>query len=153
VDSQKAIEEFSFKFCGFLLEEGATYSSIILTKHNSVLYSYSTNRKWDHIYHETGYSKSCHLMGATKSLVGQHDNFTLFWDALPPSNEISSYLNEKRNENNICHGVSFCNKNSNGVLEILTIAGRKCDLHFSSQIIDSKEMIQKNLLGFKRKYK
>jgi hypothetical protein len=55
----------------------------------------------------------------------------------------------KRNEKNISHGVSFCMKNKNGVLEILTVAGRACDLNFSEQIIKNQNKIYKNLVRIK----
>lgn len=145
MDNKKTLDEFSFKFCKNLLESGATYSSIILSKANTVLYSYSTNLIWDGLYHESGYSKSCHLINATKILSKTQDGFTLFWDAVPPDNDISNYLNAKRNEKNISHGVSFCIKNKNDVLEILTIAGRACDLNFSEQVIRNRNKIYKEL--------
>jgi hypothetical protein len=39
MDNKKTLENFSFKFCQNLLDAGATYSSIILSKDNNVLYS------------------------------------------------------------------------------------------------------------------
>ncbi len=152
MDNKKTLDELGFHFGKFLLDEGATYSSIILSKNNQVLHSYSTNKVWDGLYHETGYSKSCHLIEATKILSSAQKSFTLFWDAVLPNNEVSLYLNSKRKEKDICHGVSFCTINKNGVLEIVTMAGRFCDLNFSNQVIQHKEKIRKNLLALEEKY-
>jgi hypothetical protein len=152
MDNKKALEKFGFRFCNYLLEEGATYASIILSHNNNVLYNYSTNIMWDVLYHETGFSKSCHLIQATKVMSKKADNFVLFWDAQTPNNEISIFLNEKRKEKNICHGVSFCATNQNGVLEILTIAGRYCDLNFSSQVISHREEIKKSIIYHREKH-
>lgn len=96
-----------------------------------VLHSYSTNTLWEGIYHESGFSKSCHLITPTRKLSEKNDNFVVFWDLQIPNNEISHYLNIKRKEKNICHGISFCSKNRNGVLEVLSLAGRACDLNFA----------------------
>lgn len=153
MDNKKALENFGFDLCDALIHEGATYASLILSKDGSVLYNYSTSKIWEGLYIESGYSKSCHLFQATKQLSEKSDSFTLFWDTVVPGNEISLYLNAKRDEKNVCHGVSFCNKNKNGVLEILTIAGRKCDFNFSSQVISQKEMIQRHLIALRNKHR
>lgn len=115
-------------------------------------YSHSTSQAWEGLYLESGFSKSCHLFTATKHLIEKNDNFILFWDSLIPGNEISHYLNAKRKEKNVYHGVSFCKTNNSGILEILSIAGRACDLNFASQVISNKKKIQNQLLGFKEKY-
>jgi hypothetical protein len=146
MDKSPPIVEFGFKLCKSLKSEGATYSSIILADEKSVLYKYSSSQSWDNLYHETGYSKSCHLIQATKKLAVNNKNFTLFWDYVAPENEISLYLNAKRKENNICHGVSFCTINKNGILEILTLTGKNSDINFASKVISSKQKIQTYLM-------
>lgn len=145
MDSKKTLEDLGFSLCNSLADEGVTYASVIMSKDSSVLYSYSTSPLWDGFYHETGYSKSCHLFAATKLIAEKSNDFILFWDAVVPNNEVSLYLNAKREEKNICHGVSFCKRNSAGILEIVTLAGRKCDINFSSQVMKNKGRIQKFL--------
>lgn len=145
MDSKKTLEELGFKFCNSLIDDGATYASMIISKDNSILYSHSTNAVWDGLYHETGYSKSCHLFTATKLIAEKSNNFILFWDTVVPNNEISVYLNAQREEKNLCHGVSFCKRNNAGILEIVTLAGRKCDLNFSNQVMKNKDRVQRSL--------
>lgn len=152
MDNQKAIEEFEYTLCQALLDEGATYASIILTTNGNVLSSYSTSPKWESAYHESGLSKSCHLIKASKILSQKSDNFTVIWDLLMPDNEVSSFLNAKRKEKKICHGVSFCKKNVNGILEVLSIAGRFSDVNFPSQVIKNKEKIKKYFTEYKQMY-
>jgi hypothetical protein len=147
VDGKKALEVFGFKFCKSLLEEGATYASVILSNNNSIIHKYSTNKVWEGLYIESGFSNSCHLFSATKYLIEKNDSFILFWDSLIPNNEISHYLNAKRKEKNVYHGTSFCTKNKSGILEILSIAGRACDLNFATQVVSNKKKIQNQLLG------
>jgi hypothetical protein len=80
-----------------------------------------------------------------------NESFTLFWDYVAPENEVSIYLNAKRKENNICHGVSFCKKNKNGILEILTLTGKNSDIYFASKIISNKHKIQNYFINLLKK--
>lgn len=151
MDNKKTLEEYNFKLGKELIEEGATYASVILLNKQAVLYNYSTNKTWDNLYHQSGHSKSCHLIQAAKKLYDLSSNFTLIWDLILPTDEISQYLNCIRNENNICHGISFCHKNNNGILEVITLAGRCCDFNFSKQVIEDKEKIFKNVYSIQSK--
>lgn len=152
MDNKKAINEFQYQVCQTILNEGATYSSVILTRSGQVVSSYSTSQKWENIYHGAGLSDRCHLMQASRTLSQKNGNFIIIWDLLHPNNEISTYLNKKRKEEKICHGISFCKKNANDVLEILTLAGKDSDVHFSSQVIKNIKKIKKHMLGYKIKY-
>lgn len=152
MDHKKAIELLEYKLSHALLDEGATYSSIILAAEGNVLATYSSNPHWENIYHGEGLSKDCHLIKASKFLSQKSKDFTVIWDLLPADNEVSLFLNEKRKENKISHGISFCKKNKNGILEVLSLAGRYSEINFAAQVIKNKVKLEKLLAEYKSKY-
>lgn len=152
MDNKKAIEEYYYKLGAALIDEGATYFSIILSKNGKVITNYSTNPQWENIYQESGLWKSCHLIKASNILSQKSNNFIGIWDLFSPDNEVSVYLNEKRKEKKVSHGISFCLKNSNNILEVLSLAGRESDINFASQVLRNKAKINRYLVAYKEKF-
>ena len=141
MDSETLLKNSAINFTDELIYQGATYASVILTKGTDVVVYHSSNDKWDEIYHETGYSKECHLISAVKKILTKQKDIALIWDMIQPNNETSKYLNEMRSKNKMFHGVSFCKKSSNGITQIVTLTGRDCDTGFARNVIEQKNNI------------
>lgn len=124
-----------------LIDQGATYCSLILIDKKNVIFSQSTNDAWDIFYQESKLSSHCHLIRAVDRLVTYNQEITLFWDMCKPDNEISAYISNKRMDYNLCHGVSFCSRNLNNITEILTITGHKNNINFSKNVLKNKGKI------------
>lgn len=139
--SKKTVKQAGIDYTNYLLNDGATYASVILTSSTELKLYHSSNEKWDEMYHHTGYSKECHLIRAVNQLLSKSQNITLVWDCIQPANDISIYLNERRTEMSLCHGVSFCQRNPNGITQIITLTGRNSDINFAKAAISNKNNI------------
>ena len=143
----KASINIGYNFTSRLVELGATYSSIIITRDSSKarLMYHSTNEVWDEIYHHSEFSSSCHLINAVKTMLSNRYNTTLIWDMQQPTNEVSQHLNELRKSHNLYHGISLCQKDGNGITRIVTLTGRRGDIYFPQIVIENKMNIFEEL--------
>ncbi len=124
-----------------LVFQGATYASMtIITNKELNLYK-STNMVWDEFYHGNNFAKYCHLISVGNKLFEKNDNFTLLWDHVTPDTEISNIINEHRIKNNLCHGISFVQKNIDGSMQGINLATKFGDLSFTLAVIENKAKI------------
>ena len=131
-----------------LLNHGATYASVTLLDENGKsFYSKCSSDNWLLTYMDSGLYQKCHLMTeANKQLQHQTTGFTFVWDNFFPKNEESLHLDKLRQEQNICHGVAFCNVLENGIKSIVTVAGKHADVNFSSNVLRNKNTIYQSLM-------
>lgn len=147
MDNQKIIAQATSAFVENLVFQGATYASLTIFK-NGVLKVYqSTNAAWDEFYNANNYSKSCHIVSAGNELIKTQPKFTVLWDLIIPNNDVTNLINELRIKNGLCHGVSFVQKNIDGSMQGINLAGKYNDLSFSTAVIENKKKI---LIEFNR---
>lgn len=136
-----------------ILDQGATYFSLILLDDNkNMMYYKSTNNKWHEKYVINEYYKHCHLVNRTNDLIkGTESSFTLSWDLVKCDNEIALEIDALRAENKIAHGVSFCNQNfhfnDKKATFLITLAGRHCDVNFAENAIQHKKEIMNSIIN------
>lgn len=153
--NKKTLKKDGFDlFSKEILAKGATYTSfMLLDEEKSITHYKSTDAKWHERYVINEFYKDCHLIKRTNDLVKNIEtpSFTLLWDSVQSDNEVADYINCLRKENNICHGVAFCNKNFHYEGKIMTllvtIAGRNCDINFSSHVLKDKKAIYNSIIN------
>lgn len=128
-------------FVNNLVFQGATYASITIIKNGNLELYKSTNANWDEFYNEANYSQNCHLIAMGNRLIKQNYKFTLLWDSVVPDSEIANIINEHRIRSNLCHGISFVQKNPDGTMQGINLTGRYGDLAFTKAVIDNKQKI------------
>lgn len=128
-------------FLDKLIYHGATYASITAIKDGKIEIFNSSNRNWEEKYHESELSKDCYLMNTGKKLLHTNNNFTVIWDNVILTNENEFKLFELREQNNLCHGVSFAQLFPDGTLQAIGIAGKRIDKTFARTVIENKAKI------------
>lgn len=127
---------------------GSTYCSItLLDKQGKAYLTKSSNEQWQQNYIDSGLYTKCHLMQEALRQLKQHTKgFIFLWDNYFPINDESVYLEQKRKEQNIAHGVAYCLPNTQEGKVIITVAGKSSDVHFTQNTLRHTNLIYKALL-------
>ncbi|MBY0380063.1 MAG: hypothetical protein K2P99_06675 [Burkholderiales bacterium] len=152
MDNQKNIDKITNEFVNNLVFQGATYASITIFKNGKLELYNSTNAFWDEFYHENNYAKDCHLVKTGNNLIKSNNKFTILWDLIIPDSEIANIINEYRIKNNLCHGISFVQKNPDGTMQGINLTGKYSDLSFTKAVIENKKQILEEFNKIKLSY-